>query len=87
MQRGDKRRVAKGLVVTALTSLPLLSPLPLGYAAPPPPVGVVAHARWATKKAASYTSNGRDSRPKFRGVKLSDGQFASVGARFAQAPL
>lgn len=72
-------RVLRGAQTTS-TSATTTTTVALGYAAPPPPVGVVAHARWATKKAASYTSNGRDSRPKFRGVKLSDGQFASVGA-------
>jgi len=36
--------------------------------------------RNATKKAAGSTRNGRDSLPKHLGAKLSDGEFAKVGA-------
>jgi len=34
----------------------------------------------AHKKAAGKTKNGRDSNPKFLGVKLYDGQIAKVGS-------
>lgn len=34
----------------------------------------------AHKKAAGTTKNGRDSNPKYLGVKLSDGAFATVGS-------
>jgi len=34
----------------------------------------------ATKKSGGSTTNGRDSNPKMRGVKLYDGQFAKPGA-------
>ncbi len=34
----------------------------------------------AHKKAAGTTKNGRDSNPKYLGVKLSDGAFAVTGA-------
>jgi large subunit ribosomal protein L27 len=34
----------------------------------------------AHKKAAGVTKNGRDSNPKYLGVKLSDGSLAKVGA-------
>ena len=33
----------------------------------------------ATKKAGGSTRNGRDSKPKFLGVKRSDGQFVLAG--------
>lgn len=36
--------------------------------------------RFATKKAGGSSRNGRDSLPKHLGAKLSDGQFAQVGA-------
>jgi large subunit ribosomal protein L27 len=35
---------------------------------------------FASKKAGGSTKNGRDSRAKRLGMKLSDGQFASAGA-------
>ena len=35
--------------------------------------------RWATKKAAGSTQNGRDSHPKFLGVKKFGGQVNSYG--------
>ncbi|NLE07574.1 MAG: 50S ribosomal protein L27 [Parcubacteria group bacterium] len=34
----------------------------------------------ARKKAAGSTKNGRDSNPKYLGVKLTDGSFANVGS-------
>lgn len=34
----------------------------------------------AHKKAAGKTKNGRDSNPKYLGVKLYDGQIAKVGS-------
>jgi len=34
----------------------------------------------ATKKSGGSTSNGRDSNPKMRGVKLYDGELANVGS-------
>jgi large subunit ribosomal protein L27 len=34
----------------------------------------------AHKKAAGTTKNGRDSNPKYLGVKLSDGSIATVGS-------
>ena len=34
----------------------------------------------ASKKAGSSTTNGRDSRPKMRGVKLFGGEYASTGS-------
>lgn len=34
----------------------------------------------AHKKAAGVTKNGRDSNPKYLGVKLQDGSFAKLGA-------
>ena len=34
----------------------------------------------AHKKAAGTTKNGRDSNPKYLGVKLSPGSFAKVGS-------
>jgi large subunit ribosomal protein L27 len=34
----------------------------------------------AHKKAAGTTKNGRDSNPKYLGIKLSDGSLAKVGA-------
>lgn len=34
----------------------------------------------AHKKAAGTTKNGRDSNPRFLGVKLTDGQDAQVGS-------
>lgn len=33
----------------------------------------------ATKKAGGSTRNGRDSKPKYLGVKRSDGQFVQAG--------
>lgn len=33
----------------------------------------------ATKKSAGVTKNGRDSQPKYLGVKINDGQNAMVG--------
>lgn len=33
----------------------------------------------ATKKAGGSTRNGRDSKPKYLGVKRSDGQFVEAG--------
>ncbi|HHX80368.1 MAG TPA: 50S ribosomal protein L27 [Acholeplasmataceae bacterium] len=35
---------------------------------------------FASKKAGGSTKNGRDSRAKRLGMKLSDGQYASAGA-------
>ncbi|MFY9421628.1 MAG: 50S ribosomal protein L27 [Acholeplasmataceae bacterium] len=35
---------------------------------------------FASKKAGGSTKNGRDSRAKRLGMKLSDGQFASAGS-------
>ena len=35
--------------------------------------------RWATKKAAGSTQNGRDSHPKFLGVNKFGGQVNSYG--------
>ena len=35
--------------------------------------------RWATKRAAGSTQNGRDSHPKFLGVKKFGGQVNSYG--------
>eukprot|EP00252_Welwitschia_mirabilis_P014446 TRINITY_DN31736_c0_g1_i1.p1 TRINITY_DN31736_c0_g1~~TRINITY_DN31736_c0_g1_i1.p1 ORF type:complete len:159 (+),score=34.74 TRINITY_DN31736_c0_g1_i1:132-608(+) len=35
--------------------------------------------RWATKKAAGYTQNGRDSRPKYLGVKKFGGEKVIPG--------
>jgi large subunit ribosomal protein L27 len=34
----------------------------------------------AHKKAAGVTKNGRDSNPKYLGVKLQDGSFAKLGS-------
>ncbi len=34
----------------------------------------------AHKKAAGTTKNGRDSNPKYLGVKLSDGSIAKIGS-------
>lgn len=34
----------------------------------------------AHKKGQGSSRNGRDSQPKYRGVKVADGQFASAGA-------
>lgn len=34
----------------------------------------------ATKKAAGTTKNGRDSNPRFLGVKLTDGDVAQIGS-------
>ena len=34
----------------------------------------------AHKKAAGTTKNGRDSNPKYLGVKLGDGSFAAIGS-------
>jgi len=34
----------------------------------------------ATKKAGGSTKNGRDSNPKYRGVKLTEGQSARTGS-------
>jgi len=34
----------------------------------------------ATKKAAGTTKNGRDSNPRYLGVKLHDGEVAKVGS-------
>jgi large subunit ribosomal protein L27 len=34
----------------------------------------------AHKKAAGTTKNGRDSKPKYLGVKLSDGSAAQIGS-------
>lgn len=34
---------------------------------------------FASKKGVGSTKNGRDSNPKYRGAKLSDGQFANAG--------
>lgn len=34
----------------------------------------------ATKKSGGSTTNGRDSNPKMRGVKLYDGEYAKPGA-------
>jgi large subunit ribosomal protein L27 len=34
----------------------------------------------ATKKAAGTTKNGRDSNPRYLGVKLADGDTAQVGS-------
>ncbi|AEG72560.1 ribosomal protein L27 [Mycoplasma haemofelis str. Langford 1] len=34
---------------------------------------------FASKKGVGSTKNGRDSRPKYRGAKLSDGQFTNAG--------
>ncbi len=34
----------------------------------------------AHKKAAGTTKNGRDSGPKYLGIKLADGSFASLGS-------
>ncbi len=34
----------------------------------------------ATKKAGGSTQNGRDSNPKYLGVKLSPGSFAQIGS-------
>jgi len=34
----------------------------------------------AHKKAAGTTKNGRDSNPKYLGVKLSDGSLAKIGS-------
>lgn len=34
----------------------------------------------ATKKAAGTTKNGRDSNPRFLGVKLTDGDVAEIGS-------
>ena len=34
----------------------------------------------ATKKSAGTTKNGRDSEPKYLGVKLSDGSLAKAGS-------
>ena len=34
----------------------------------------------AHKKSAGTTKNGRDSNPKYLGVKLTDGDFAQAGA-------
>ena len=34
----------------------------------------------AHKKAAGTTKNGRDSNPKYLGVKLTDGSFAKIGS-------
>lgn len=34
----------------------------------------------ATKKAAGTTKNGRDSNPRYLGVKLTDGDTAQVGS-------
>jgi large subunit ribosomal protein L27 len=33
----------------------------------------------ASKKGTGSTKNGRDSNPKFLGIKLGDGQFAKAG--------
>ena len=33
----------------------------------------------AHKKAAGTTKNGRDSNPKYLGIKITDGAFANVG--------
>lgn len=33
----------------------------------------------ATKKAAGVTKNGRDSNPKYLGIKITAGELASVG--------
>lgn len=33
--------------------------------------------RWATKKTAGSTKNGRDSKPKNLGVKIFDGEVSS----------
>jgi large subunit ribosomal protein L27 len=33
----------------------------------------------ATKKAAGATKNGRDSNPKYLGVKINDGAMAKIG--------
>lgn len=35
--------------------------------------------RWATKKAGGSTQNGRDSNPKYRGVKRFGGEFVRAG--------
>lgn len=35
--------------------------------------------RWASKKAGGSTQNGRDSNPKYRGVKRYGGQFVRAG--------
>lgn len=34
----------------------------------------------ATKKAGGSTDNGRDSNPKYLGVKVNDGQMAQIGS-------
>ncbi len=34
---------------------------------------------FASKKGVGSTKNGRDSRPKFLGAKIADGQFAKAG--------
>ncbi len=34
----------------------------------------------ATKKAGGSTKNGRDSNPKYLGVKVNNGEFAQAGA-------
>lgn len=34
---------------------------------------------FASKKGVGSTKNGRDSNPKYRGAKLSDGQFTNAG--------
>lgn len=34
---------------------------------------------FASKKGVGSTKNGRDSRPKYRGAKIADGQFANAG--------
>ena len=38
------------------------------------------HIRWATKKAGGSTKNGRDSNPKFLGVKKFGNEFVKAGA-------
>lgn len=38
----------------------------------------------AHKKAGGSTSNGRTSRPKYRGIKRSDGQFVRAGEIIAR---
>jgi large subunit ribosomal protein L27 len=38
----------------------------------------------AHKKAAGTTKNGRDSNPKYLGIKLSDGSVASIGSIIAR---
>ncbi|CAG9464298.1 unnamed protein product [Pedinophyceae sp. YPF-701] len=43
----------------------------------PPIAGALGQVRWATKTAGGSTKNGRDSHPKYLGMKVSDGQLVT----------